>query len=93
MLKPLQAGDAPGPEQSIRNAKVSLTDYATPPSSVSAFCRAVFQKLIPRQLLGDGPEGISNYKIVLRHIDRFVEMRRYESLNLHEVCKGIKVRH
>ncbi|CAG7919919.1 unnamed protein product [Penicillium olsonii] len=91
MLKPLQAGDAPGPEQSIRNAKVSLTDYATPPSSVSAFCRAVFQKLIPRQLLGDGPEGISNYKIVLRHIDRFVEMRRYESLNLHEVCKGIKI--
>ncbi|KAJ5952017.1 uncharacterized protein N7479_010430 [Penicillium vulpinum] len=61
----------------IRKAQVSLTDYATPASSVSAFCRAVIQKLIPRQFWG--------------HVDRFIKLRRFESLSLHEVCKGIKI--
>jgi telomerase reverse transcriptase len=75
----------------IRKTQVSLTDYATPASSVSAFCRAAIQKLIPRQFWGDGPDGISNFKLVLRHVDRFIKLRRFESLSLHEVCKGVKV--
>ncbi|KAF5865472.1 hypothetical protein ETB97_003730 [Aspergillus alliaceus] len=29
--------------------------------------------------------------VVFRHVDRFVRMRRFESLSVHEVCKGIKV--
>ncbi|CAG8097164.1 unnamed protein product [Penicillium salamii] len=91
-LEPQQAASASdGAGQSSRNIKIGLTDYATPPSSVSAFCRAVLQKLIPRQLLGDGPEGISNYKHILRHVDRFIKMRRFETLSLHEACKGIKI--
>ncbi|KAJ5325627.1 Telomere reverse transcriptase [Penicillium brevicompactum] len=91
-LEPHQAlGASCGAEQSSRHAPVGLIDYATPPSSVSAFCRAVFQKLISRQLLGDGPEGTSNYKVVMRHIDRFIKMRRFESMSLHEVCKGVKI--
>lgn len=76
-----------------RKTQVSLTDYATPASSVSAFCRVVIQKLIPRQFWGVGPDGISNLKLVLRHVDRFIKLRRFESLSLHEVCKGIKVGH
>lgn len=76
-----------------RKTQVSLTDYATPASSVSAFCRAVIQKLIPRQFWGVGPDGVSNLKHVLRHVDRFIKLRRFESLSLHEVCKGIKVGH
>ncbi|KAJ5804517.1 uncharacterized protein N7518_000820 [Penicillium psychrosexuale] len=75
----------------IRKTQVSLTDHATPPSSVSAFCRAVIQKLIPRQFWGVGPDGISNFKLVLRHVDRFIKLRRFESLSLHEVCKGVKI--
>lgn len=71
--------------------QASLTDYATPSSSVSAFCRAVIQKLIPRQFWGVGPDGISNFKLVLKHVDRFIKLRRFESLSLHEVCKGVKV--
>lgn len=83
--------DSKGPAS--RKAPVNLTDYATPASSVSAFCRAVIQKLIPRQFWGAGPDGISNFKLVLRHVDRFIKLRRFESLSLHEVCKGVKVRH
>ncbi|CAG8429897.1 unnamed protein product [Penicillium salamii] len=91
-LEPQQAASASdGAGQSGRNMKIGLTDYATPPSSVSAFCRAVLQKLIPRQLLGDGSEGNSNYRLILRHVDRFIKMRRFETLSLHETCKGIKI--
>ncbi|OQE32998.1 hypothetical protein PENFLA_c001G08043 [Penicillium flavigenum] len=78
-------------EPASRKAPVNLTDYATPASSVSAFCRAVIQKLIPRQFWGAGPDGISNVKLVLRDVDRFIKLRRFESLSLHEVCKGIKI--
>ncbi|KAJ6184750.1 Telomere reverse transcriptase [Penicillium mononematosum] len=78
-------------EPASRKAPVNLTDYATPASSVSAFCRAVIQKLIPRQFWGAGPDGISNFKLVLRHVDRFIKLRRFESLSLHEVCKGVKI--
>lgn len=71
--------------------KPTLTDYATPPSSVSAFCRAVLHNLIPSQFYGVGQDGVSNKRIVLKHVDSFVRLRRFESLSLHEVCKGLKV--
>ncbi|KAL1981064.1 hypothetical protein VTN96DRAFT_3129 [Rasamsonia emersonii] len=71
--------------------KPCLTDYATPASSVSAFCRAVLRRLIPRAFFGIGEGGESNQRIVMKHVDRFVRMSRYESLSLHEVCKGLKV--
>ncbi|KAJ5782388.1 Telomere reverse transcriptase [Penicillium paradoxum] len=75
----------------IRPAPSSLTDHATPASSVSAFCRTVIQKLIPRQFFGVGPDGISNFRLILRHVDRFIKLRRFESLSLHQVCKSIKI--
>lgn len=75
----------------VRKPKLSLTDYATPASSVSAFCRAVIQRLIPRRSFGDGEHGDWNRKIVMKHVDSFIKLRRYESLSLHEVCKGLKV--
>jgi len=75
----------------VKQPKLSLTDYATPASSVSAFCRAVLQKLIPPAFFGDGSAGVLNRRIVLKHVDSLIKMRRYESLSLHEVCKGIKV--
>lgn len=72
--------------------KVNLTDYATPASAVSAFCRAVLLKIVPPQLFGDGPEGLENRKIIMKHVDAFIKMRRFESPSLHEVCSGLKVR-
>ena len=76
----------------IQKPKLSLTDYATPVSSVSAFCRAVLRNLIPPQFYGTGRNRIQHQDIVLKHVDQFVRMRRFESLSLREVCKGIKVR-
>lgn len=73
--------------------KISLTDYATRPSAVSAFCRAVLRKLIPPQFYGSGRDKACNRDILMKHVDLFVRMRRFESLSIHEVCKGIKVRH
>ncbi|KAF7123031.1 hypothetical protein CNMCM5793_001207 [Aspergillus hiratsukae] len=74
----------PGPKQ-------SLMDYATPSSSVSAFCRAVLRKLIPPHFYGAGQHQKSNQEVVFSHVDRFIRMRRFESLSLHEVCKGLKI--
>ncbi|RDW94000.1 telomerase reverse transcriptase [Aspergillus mulundensis] len=71
--------------------KVNLTDHATPTASISAFCRAAIRSLIPLGFFGVGDQGISHQKIILGHVDRFIRMRRYESLSLHEVCEGIKI--
>ncbi|KAJ5096965.1 Telomere reverse transcriptase [Penicillium angulare] len=84
-------GNEPIPENLIRKPKIGLTDYATPASSVSAFCRAVLLKLIPFKFFGDGPEGTFNRKLIMKHVDAFIKMRRFESLSLHEVCKGLKI--
>lgn len=72
--------------------KVCLLDYATPTSSVSAFCRATLRKLIPREFFGEGEDGISNQKGLMVQVDRFIRISRFESLSLHEVCNGVKVR-
>ncbi len=72
--------------------KVNLTDHATPAASISAFCRAVIQNLVPAGFFGTGEQGAIHQNIILRHVDRFIHMRRRESLSLHEICAGIKVR-
>ncbi|KGY14464.1 hypothetical protein PABG_12677 [Paracoccidioides brasiliensis Pb03] len=71
--------------------KLLMTDYATPTASVSAFCRAVLLKLVPNELYGDGENGIKNRDIIMRHVDSFVRLRRFESLSLHEVVQGLKI--
>ncbi|EEH04418.1 telomerase reverse transcriptase [Histoplasma capsulatum G186AR] len=72
-------------------SKFQMTDYATPHVAVSAFCRGVLAKLIPNELYGCGVDGIKNRNIILRHVDTFVQMRRFESLSLHEVSQGLKI--
>ncbi|KLJ10847.1 hypothetical protein EMPG_09861 [Blastomyces silverae] len=71
--------------------KLQMTDYATPPTAVSAFCRGVLLKLIPNELYGYGNDGIKNRDIIMRHVDSFVQLRRFESLSLHEVSQGLKI--
>lgn len=68
-----------------------MTDYATPVASVSAFCRAVLLRLIPNDLYGIGPEGAKNRDTIMKHVDTFVALRKFESLSLHEVAQGLKV--
>ncbi|BCR95156.1 telomerase reverse transcriptase [Aspergillus luchuensis] len=75
----------------LQAPKLSLTDYATPASSVSAFCRAVMKNLIPPQFYGTGQNRILHQDKILKHVDQFVQMRRFENLSLQDVCQGIKV--
>lgn len=84
---------APATEKSGNTSrKVCLLDYATPTSSVSAFCRATLRKLIPREFFGKGEDGLSNQQALMCQVDRFIRISRFESLSLHEVCNGFKVR-
>ena len=89
-LSPETNPDDPG-RPTIPPPKPTLIDHATPASSVSAFCRAVLQKLIPPRFFGTGQHGLSNKRTILKRVDQFIRMRRFESLNLHEVCQGLKI--
>lgn len=71
--------------------QMCFTDLATPNHQVSAFCRAVMNKVIPNDLWGEGETQTHNKHIFLRQIDRFICLRRFESLTLHEVLQDMKV--
>ncbi|DAA73918.1 TPA_exp: putative Telomerase reverse transcriptase [Trichophyton benhamiae CBS 112371] len=81
------------PKKTINNGneKVSMTDYATPTHAVSAFCRAVLQKVIPHELYGRGEDGLHNRAVVMRNVDRFLSLRRFETMSLHEVVQGLRI--
>ncbi|KAI9759142.1 MAG: hypothetical protein M1835_000450 [Candelina submexicana] len=76
----------------ISSEKRSLMDFATPSADVSAFCRAVVSNVFPDQLWGLNDAGQENKRIILRNVDRFVYLRRFESLSLHEVMQSIKIK-
>jgi telomerase reverse transcriptase len=48
-------------------------------------------KLLPRDALGVGVNGARNKSNFMASVDRFISMRRFESLSLHEVAQGIKL--
>jgi telomerase reverse transcriptase len=66
-------------------------EYATPSSDVSAFCRAVLARLIPHGFWGVGKEGEENQHVIMRHVDRFIRLRKFENLSLHLVSQSLKV--
>lgn len=78
-------------EPGLPEAKPVLLDHATPPSMVSAFCRAVFSKLVPDNFWGEGDIMNLNKSIIMKNIDHFIHLRRFESLTLHQVMQGMKV--
>jgi telomerase reverse transcriptase len=67
-------------------------DQATVLTSVSAFCRAVLRNVFPPYNLGVSNCQGHNYEIVMRAVDNFVCLRRYESFSLHDVMQGIVVK-
>lgn len=69
----------------------SIVTFATPVSHVSAFCRVIFSKIVPDGFWGEKEEGAANKAIVMRNIDRFVQLRRFENLSLHLMSQGLKV--
>jgi Telomerase ribonucleoprotein complex - RNA binding domain len=71
--------------------KQSMLDHSTPTSMVSAFCRAVLSRLLPSEFWGTSDTRTKNEKVFLQNVDRFINLRRFESLSLHEVSQGLKV--
>jgi hypothetical protein len=67
--------------------QLCFTDMACSTADVSAFCRAVVAKVIPNAFLGDD----SNKRIIMYWIDQFISLRRFESLNLHQVTQKLQV--
>lgn len=75
----------------IDPVKRPLVSLATPHSDVSAFCRAVLTTVIPNDFWGEGSQGQRNRECVMQNVDRFVRLRRFETLSLHAVFQSLKV--
>ena len=79
------------PKPLVAPSTSSFTSLATRHSDVSAFCRAVLATVIPNRLWGDSVQGVLNKAVVMRHVDKFIRLRRFENMTLHTVCQGLKV--
>ena len=78
-------------EDTVKFRETDFTLLATAHSDVSSFCRAVLSKLIPEDFWGFSTDGLNNRNIVMKNVDQFVRLRKYETLSLHRVFQGIKV--
>ncbi|RYP54201.1 hypothetical protein DL768_000980 [Monosporascus sp. mg162] len=74
-----------------RDQDQPLTDLATPPAKVSAFCQAALSRILPNEFFGAGSTGQQNKELVLKKVHQFILLRRFEGMSLHEVVQGIKI--
>jgi telomerase reverse transcriptase len=65
-----------------------FTDMACPTAHVSAFCRAVVAKVVPKRFWG----GDDNKGTIMHYIDQFIHLRKFETLTLHQVTQKLRVR-
>ncbi|KAI9740924.1 MAG: hypothetical protein M1818_004530 [Claussenomyces sp. TS43310] len=80
------------PDHPIASAgQLNVSDYATPLPMVSAFCRSVLSRLIPEHFWGEDSVKDHNKRILMRNINSFIQLRRFESLSLHQVVQGMKI--
>ncbi|CAI6341564.1 unnamed protein product [Periconia digitata] len=75
----------PNKNQSIE--QTCFTDLACPTAQVSAFCRAVMAKVIPHGFWGCD----HNRRIITYWVDQFICLRKFESLNLHQVTQKLQI--
>lgn len=71
--------------------QTSFTDLATPARNVSAFCRAALSSVIPTDFFGDGEVCRHNLRVIHRWVDRFILLRRFESVSLHQVVQELQI--
>ena len=69
----------------------TLTDLATPAANISAFCRATLSKLLPTDFWGRAAEANDNERVFMGHVDKFIHLRRFETMSLHTAAQGLKV--
>jgi len=92
-IKPPQ--DSLPPTDKVPSAEentASFLPYATPAEHVSGFCRAILTKLLPKDTFGSGSDGANNWHKIMNHLDAFVRMRKFETVNLHELVQGLRVK-
>lgn len=75
-----------------RETEASFLPYATSVARVSAFCQSVIAHLLPKDAFGTGPEGRHNHEMIMRKVDEFIRMRRFESMTLHSVVHNVRLR-
>ncbi|KAK2040516.1 hypothetical protein LZ31DRAFT_40461 [Colletotrichum somersetense] len=68
----------------------AVTELATPAAHVSAYCQAILAKIIPNEFWGLGEDQVHNKNTILRRVDHFIRMRRFESMALCELTDGVK---
>ncbi|KAK0126716.1 hypothetical protein ONS95_008298 [Cadophora gregata] len=71
--------------------KPTMMSHATPAAQVSAFCRAVLSHLIPSEFWGSGESARENEKVFHQNINKFIELRRFETMSLHQATQGLKI--
>ncbi|KAI7921925.1 telomerase reverse transcriptase [Pyricularia oryzae] len=74
-----------------RDQHALILDLATPAAHVSAYCQAVLSRLVPDKFWGDGQTRVANKQVFLKHVHHFVKLRRFETMNLHELSQGLKI--
>lgn len=79
------------PAEEIVPRKPSFMDHATATDHVSAFCRSVLSNLLPDEFWGDGETQSHNKLQLMKAVDQFIGLRRFESLSLHDVVQGMRV--
>jgi len=79
------------PQQILYAATQGSIHHASSAVEVSAFCRAIVSRVFPTELWGPGELGRHNTKIVLNSINHFVQMRRYESMSMHDVLQPLRM--
>lgn len=89
LSKQRQPANLPNPRPT--EAGRSITDLATPDAQVSAFCRAVISFIVPWQFWGEGDHGKANKKAVMRSVDQFIKLRKFETMSMHAVMQSVKV--
>lgn len=80
----------PSGSKTLPTRKPSLMDYATPKASVSAFCRSVLSTLIPHGFWGEADTQTHNKSLFMKVVDRFITLRRFETVSLHDAVQGMK---
>jgi telomerase reverse transcriptase len=60
-------------------------------AKVSAFCRAVISDLLPGNVFGSGLDGQGNRDRIMKKVDDFVQMRRFESMTVHQTMQGLRI--
>ena len=72
--------------------QVSTLGHATAAAQVAAFCKAVFRKVFPADFFDHLSGGGDNVASIIGSIDRFVHLRRFETLSLHDLMLSISVK-